>query len=36
MYMTKSLCCIAEINTTLYINYTSIKKVTMAPIKPLT
>ena len=25
IYMTESLCCIAEINITLYINYTSIK-----------
>ena len=25
IYITESLCCIAEINTTLYINYTSIK-----------
>ena len=24
--ITESLCCIAEMNTTLYINYTSIKK----------
>ena len=25
MYITESLCCTAEINTTLYFNYTSIK-----------
>ena len=27
MCITESLCYIAEINTTLYINYTSIKKI---------
>ena len=26
IYVTESLCCTPETNTTLYINYTSIKK----------